>query len=962
MSLFKKKNIWVYEKEYYIIKINIKYQKNSNIINGYGINVLNNNISLDLITDMLSIFNNDIMKHLHYLQNIDILNGSEQYIRTFQNYYKLCRLKIMYCIANSIKQIFIKDDKIKASIFVDKIYSAIFDNFNTHLTISDNNINISSNILDKTIKLANINEKNFQKNIKIKKNNKIMNVEDEKYKTIQIYDIIVIIILIIVIFIVIFLNLNIFVDIKKHVLLMLLLFVLISYIIITYLINLYYTERFIESFATNAITNVSNSNTLTKYPREPLKSINHKYADGTIVRTNASTYYDERSDIYLPSNVFNPIGSWASSDVAYTGLYPTIFKVHYFNNDTTYYGEWVMIDLGEKIILNNYKLFSSFKTDAAPRNFRIYATNDDASWNNTKSMKWNKIDERTDILFANDQTPNTFTINQQTAYRYYAIIVHNTGTDGWAVEIKEWELYGKPYIVYNLQDTINEYNKSKAELDAILKNIAIEKGLKQDALNKEIIAINNLKIVNANLAKALIDKQNAINAAKISELALKKDLNNITLQTQNMTAKFLVDSATLNAEKTLVEQQLKQKLADQAIALAAKKRSEELLLAEKLLTQTALEKQTKAKLELAQKQALADDALKYKNDIIDKARIAAEKAKQDYTNATLAIENEKIQYNLKMAIEQQNKLDNEAMIAFRIFEIASYQEIKKNTEVLLKQANDNLLASNTKLDNSIQELIGIQNEIKNTMEAKKKIELELLVTENIAKNELLNATNNYNKVKLENEAALLVIKNINLEKAKELQEMIKQREETEIKLMNEYNARIKAENDLAASQLENIRLQKETQKYIESSSKYNVNNDINNIDNVLKDNIELNTSTISHNLIKPLLKNELNNFEEKKQNMKILEYQTRDDIEIIKKSRLSNIYLVQFILNVIIIIIIGLLVYIFIPQIFNIIATILLIIIIFLIYIYNYKKEQVVHTNAANLYWSKPMKLNQIKI
>lgn len=248
------------------------------------------------------------------------------------------------------------------------------------------------------------------------------------------------------------------------------------------------------------------------------------------------------------------------------------------------------------------------------------------------------------------------------------------------------------------------------------------------------------------------------------------------------------------------------------------------------------------------------------------------------------------------------------------------------------------------------------------MEAKKKIELELLVTENIAKNELLNATNNYNKVKLENEAALLVIKNINLEKAKELQEMIKQREETEIKLMNEYNARIKAENDLAASQLENIRLQKETQKYIESSSKYNVNNDINNIDNVLKDNIELNTSTISHNLIKPLLKNELNNFEEKKQNMKILEYQTRDDIEIIKKSRLSNIYLVQFILNVIIIIIIGLLVYIFIPQIFNIIATILLIIIIFLIYIYNYKKEQVVHTNAANLYWSKPMKLNQIKI
>lgn len=144
-----------------------------------------------------------------------------------------------------------------------------------------------------------------------------------------------------------------------------------------------------------------------------------------------------------------------------------------------------------------------------------------------------------------------------------------------------------------------------------------------------------------------------------------------------MTAKFLVDSATLNAEKTLVEQQLKQKLADQAIALAAKKRSEELLLAEKLLTQTALEKQTKAKLELAQKQALADDALKYKNDIIDKARIAAEKAKQDYTNATLAIENEKIQYNLKMAIEQQNKLDNEAMIAFRIFEIASYQEIKK---------------------------------------------------------------------------------------------------------------------------------------------------------------------------------------------------------------------------------------------------------------------------------------------
>lgn len=220
--------------------------------------------------------------------------------------------------------------------------------------------------------------------------------------------------------------------------------------------------------ASSSTTSTTTTQVSQRYPREPATSYNYNYVNnnGRSIRIKESSYEiacrDDNCKAWL---LFN----YPANDAAYTtnshmwsncfatGQYYTILdngyrkasRNIYFKNHTSFNGEWVMIDLGERIVLRYYKIFPMTDTgnanlQRAPRDFRIYATNEDNAWNNSTSLDWVMIDERLNISYTT-AAEQQFNISRVSSYRYYAIIVHkNSGNSQPWVQFSKWELYGYP--------------------------------------------------------------------------------------------------------------------------------------------------------------------------------------------------------------------------------------------------------------------------------------------------------------------------------------------------------------------------------------------------------------------------------------------------------------------------------------------------------------------------------------
>lgn len=108
---------------------------------------------------------------------------------------------------------------------------------------------------------------------------------------------------------------------------------------------------------------------------------------------------------------------------------------NYFNADTTSYGEYFIIDLGEAVIAQSCKIYS---LNNAANTWRLYATNDDAAYNNTKSSSWIFLNGQSGITGWQANTYKTYAVTTDTAYRYYGIVI--TKTTGNQVAIYEFEI------------------------------------------------------------------------------------------------------------------------------------------------------------------------------------------------------------------------------------------------------------------------------------------------------------------------------------------------------------------------------------------------------------------------------------------------------------------------------------------------------------------------------------------
>lgn len=438
---------------------------------------------------MCNIFQKDIIKHLNYLNKVDIANGNIEYLNNIYLFYVFCRLKLILYILMCCSEV----NKTVQKFINEKIAFCFINLKNDILINNENNksIILTQKFINTTDQLNKIRTNVDKNNLSIKRLKTKDNYAQAKYddsKTI-LYICLLTCVCFAVLTVIVY---NIDSNIKHSIFSkpLMIVYVVLIYIIFSFVI---YTRntRTNEHFENKQKPSGLNWNKyqmiqtdLTLYPREPMSNFTKTYVDKTNVRCRSSSHLT--LEYRAAYNMFNRnkykwIRSYPNAGTAWvsadnycwrTGISRAV-KL-YFNNDMNYYGDFCILDLGEKILLKKYVIYPIDDTNCGfgqscysygPKNFRIYATNDHASYDNIKSGKWVLIDERTNYDYYNFPNHFEFDLSQKnsTLYQYYAIIVNSIHSclesikySNRCVVISEWELFGIP-------EKLVEKSKGKGE-------------------------------------------------------------------------------------------------------------------------------------------------------------------------------------------------------------------------------------------------------------------------------------------------------------------------------------------------------------------------------------------------------------------------------------------------------------------------------------------------------------------
>lgn len=130
--------------------------------------------------------------------------------------------------------------------------------------------------------------------------------------------------------------------------------------------------------------------------------------------------------------------------------------------------------------------------------------------------------------------------------------------------------------------------------------------------------------------------------------------------------------------------------------------------------------------------------------------------------------------------------------------------------------------------------------------------------------------------------------------------------------------------------------------------------EINNILLQLMQNMYNERTRISEQVILPSILKENKYFQQKNDRLNIYKTSSFSDLQIEKRHKQNNVNRITFLLHITLIIATSLVIYVVLPQYWKIILAVSIILIIFALFIYYIRLVNVVHTNANNLYWSKP--------
>ena len=179
-----------------------------------------------------------------------------------------------------------------------------------------------------------------------------------------------------------------------------------------------------------------------QYPETPSTNANSWTDNGFTVVCKTTSSYSPTYDVF---NLFeNTLNTYYHSTLLFNASSP--FN---FTGSTTFKGFnslTISIDLGRSIYIRSMRIapWRDLPTTAVPGVFKIYASNDSASWNDNNHSSWTEIHSQTTSLTFAANTYTTFgnfsSIN--TPYRYFAMVVYNLSGNYSYLVMSEWDIFG----------------------------------------------------------------------------------------------------------------------------------------------------------------------------------------------------------------------------------------------------------------------------------------------------------------------------------------------------------------------------------------------------------------------------------------------------------------------------------------------------------------------------------------
>lgn len=396
--------------------------------------------------DMCYIFEKDIVRHLNYMNKVDVNSGNKDYVTNIGTFYMLCRMKLIYytllCCNETNKNV---------SKFIEQHLSYCFLNIKNYVSVknvNNNSVVLTNKLMKKTNKIRQMNENMAKNNDKIKRNNKNLKAQRHTESKYLLYTCLVIAIVFSVVLFAMYGTEGV-----STVSYSVIAFVVVLYVVMNYVI--YRRARAVEGFS-NAVADVANFNCLnmtkytrvlsqlTKYPRIPLQNSN-------TVKQSTVFNGDFPNDLaFNHSLTANRKGIHGVGQHHATGQYNTDGIALYGRSFAGYNGDWIMIDLGESFVLKKFKFFHRDGYPMrAPGKFRIYGTNDATEFASPVwGDKWTLVHDQTDRLTGYVfKTPKDIDISNTGAFSIYVMVVNQLSGNGSFAEclnFLEWELYGKP--------------------------------------------------------------------------------------------------------------------------------------------------------------------------------------------------------------------------------------------------------------------------------------------------------------------------------------------------------------------------------------------------------------------------------------------------------------------------------------------------------------------------------------
>lgn len=418
---------------------------------------------VDFVSDkpvkkILDIFRLDIFKHLNYLHGDDIVFTKSDYIEDVVNFYRLCRLKLMYSISHSIYLLTLKDDgdsvetktelTNKLNDFIREYILAVFINFKTFSTfnISSNGEEVYSNeVISKANKLRKVNESISRGKAKLKRNKSshknAKEIMKKKYY-INIAANAMIILVILISLVILFSNME--GSTKSMLSVFMIIVTIVSYVILMLVSDYIDPLTSVENFVSG------NMVSLPQFPLTKNKMVHHDGNNLYFFRVEASSSLGEEDasvSTHHPYLAFDdkPSTSW-KSDNASTYVNG---RANYTNVHSTLKGEYLMIDLCQYVDVESMTL-SFTEADCGPKSFTLLYDKDDSLWD--------------------QKTNNSFELNNNDEYYEYSYFIHNSevpSVKNLKIGYKDKQFFGANNEELNVDDIIEIKNVTFVDYSTI---------------------------------------------------------------------------------------------------------------------------------------------------------------------------------------------------------------------------------------------------------------------------------------------------------------------------------------------------------------------------------------------------------------------------------------------------------------------------------------------------------------